>query len=139
MMSKYFTVVGDPHGKGRPRYTKAGHAYTDPNTREYEKRVAAEYEKYCGSYEFPEDSALNISVTAFYKIPKSASKAKRAAMQSGEIRPKKRPDIDNVIKIVLDGLQGIAYKDDKNITNVTGTKLYSSIPRVEVKIWEVLP
>lgn len=60
-------------------------------------------------------------------------------MLNGELVPMKKPDIDNVIKIVLDGLQGIAFKDDKVIANVYGRKLYSTIPRVEVKIWEDLP
>lgn len=139
LIKKQFTVVGEPRGKGRPRFTKKGHAYTDQNTKDYEKRVAHEYLKYCESYQFPEESALNVSVNAFYKIPKSVSKTKRAAMLNGELVPMKKPDIDNVIKIVLDGLQGIAFKDDKVIANVYGRKLYSTIPRVEVKIWEDLP
>lgn len=139
MVSKQFTIVGEPRGKGRPRFTKKGHAYTDQNTKEYERRVAQEYFKYCESYQFPEDSALNVSITAYYKIPKSATKPKREAMKRGELKPQKKPDLDNILKIVLDGLQGIAFKDDKSITNVYGTKLYSTMPRVEVKIWEDLP
>ena len=52
-------------------------------------------------------------------------------------KPVKKPDVDNILKIVMDGLNGIAYPDDKQITDAHVKKRYSSEPRVEVVLMEV--
>lgn len=52
--------------------------------------------------------------------------------------PTKKPDLDNVLKSVLDGLQGVAYKDDKNITNARIRKRYGEEPRLEIYMTEEL-
>lgn len=54
------------------------------------------------------------------------------------VLPTKKPDIDNVLKSVLDGLQGVAYKDDKNITSARISKRYSAEPRLEIYMTEEL-
>ena len=51
--------------------------------------------------------------------------------------PIKKPDVDNVAKIILDSISGIVYKDDKQIVKLTVSKKYSDIPKVEVKIYNV--
>ena len=56
-------------------------------------------------------------------------------MADGKIRPTKKPDADNIMKAVADALNGIAYKDDSQIVNVTIAKWYSDTPRVEVAIF----
>jgi Holliday junction resolvase RusA-like endonuclease len=56
-------------------------------------------------------------------------------MAEGKIRPAKKPDADNIMKAIADALNGIAYKDDSQIVNVTITKWYSDTPRVEVAIF----
>jgi Holliday junction resolvase RusA-like endonuclease len=55
-------------------------------------------------------------------------------MVGGRIRPTKRPDVSNVIKIIEDALNGLAYRDDSQIVRVVGEKYYSDSPRVEVEI-----
>ena len=121
-------MPGNPRGKGRPRFNK-GHAMTPNSTREYERVLASLWK---GGE--PITEPVQAIVTAYYYIPKSTSKKNRAKMLSGEIRPTKIPDIDNVVKIVLDALNGIAYADDKQILEVHAYKYYSEIPRVEVEI-----
>lgn len=59
-------------------------------------------------------------------------------MLSGEIKPTKRPDADNILKIVQDGLNGVAYPDDKSITDSRVVKRYGTEERVEVYIGEDL-
>lgn len=134
-----FEVPGQPRGKGRPRFTRSGHAYTDAKTREYEKHIAWCYTEQCGDYEFLGSSCLRVAVTAYMPIPKSASKKKRQAMLDGDIMPAVKPDIDNVLKIVLDGLQGVSFKDDKSVVESKIIKKYGSEPKIEVLIQEVLP
>ena len=54
------------------------------------------------------------------------------------IRPIKKPDMDNVIKMVADALNQVAYKDDTQIVDCQVRKFYSEEPRVEVIIREVI-
>ena len=86
---------------------------------------------------FDENSQLELFVKAYYKIPKSASKKKRMAMLSEEIRPTKKPDGDNILKAVADALNGVCYKDDKSIVKMSIEKFYSDVPRIEVIVQEV--
>ena len=55
-------------------------------------------------------------------------------MLEGLMNPIKRPDADNIAKIVLDALNGIAYKDDSQIVDLSVPKRYSDKPRVEIFI-----
>ena len=84
--------------------------------------------------EFPANVPLEMRIKAYYPIPVSISKKKQAAMEAGEIRPTIKPDSDNVMKVFADALQGIAFKDDKNIVLCQIEKHYSRVPRVEVEI-----
>lgn len=65
-------------------------------------------------------------------VPKSVSKVKREKMLSGSIKPGVKPDLDNVAKSILDALNGIAYYDDNQITDLKIAKRYSEKPRVDV-------
>lgn len=128
-----FEVPGEPRGKGRPRFAN-GHAYTDSETKAYEEKVVACYRKSCGGFLYDEEAFIRIKVTAYYRIPKSATKASAAGMESGQILPGKKPDIDNVLKIVLDALNGVAYKDDSRVVSVEAEKKYDREPRVVIEL-----
>lgn len=130
-----FIVYGEPKGKGRPRFnTKTGHAITPKDTVNYETLVHMEYLEQCDEFRFPDDAMLDMRIKAYYSIPKSASKKKRVAMLTGEIRPTKKPDMDNVVKIIADSLNQVAYRDDTQIVDCQCRKFYSDKPRVEVTI-----
>lgn len=60
-------------------------------------------------------------------------------MNMGKIFPTKKPDIDNVIKVIADALNGVAYDDDKQIIDVSARKVYSETPRVDVRIRIIEP
>lgn len=129
------TVYGEPKGKGRPRFnTKTGHAITPKDTVSYENLVKLEWQTAYGTESFPKEAMLDMRIKAYYRIPKSASKKKRAAMLAGEIRPTKKPDMDNVVKIIADSLNNLAYYDDTQIVDCQCRKFYSENPRVEVTI-----
>lgn len=86
---------------------------------------------------FPDEAMLRVVINAYYPIPKSASKKKQAAMLAGTLRPTKKPDCDNVVKVVLDSLNAIAYHDDVQVVDVGLRKWYSNEPRVVVAIEEI--
>ena len=55
-------------------------------------------------------------------------------MESGEIKATIKPDIDNVAKAVLDGLNGIAFEDDKQVINLRIAKAYANEARLEIEV-----
>ena len=122
--------MGEPVAKARPRVTKFG-AYTPQKTVNYENLVKLSFigEKLTGQ--------LKMSIKAYFAIPKSVSKKKHKLMIEEKIRPTKKPDCDNVLKIICDALNTIAYDDDKQIVEMEISKFYSENPRVEVEIEEI--
>lgn len=127
-----FVVDGSPVGKGRPRFVRAtGHTYTPDKTKEYEQRIAEEYARKGGKMM---DGYIAVKIYAVYKIPTTTSKAKREQMLRGAIKPTVKPDLDNVLKIVLDGLNKVAYDDDRQVTSVVVAKAYGETPYIEVSI-----
>ena len=57
-------------------------------------------------------------------------------MLKDAISPTKKPDIDNIAKIILDALNKIAFKDDNQITKIEIEKKYAEEEKVYVKIEE---
>jgi len=133
-----FTIPGEPMGKQRPKFARAGQytmTYTPTKTMNYETLVKEMYVISKGQYY--ENQQLKINVKAYFSIPKSKSKKVQEAMKNGWIRPVKTPDCDNILKIICDALNGIAYQDDKQIIEANISKWYSDKPRVEVSLTEV--
>lgn len=128
------TIPGEPCAKQRPRMTKVGHTYTPQKTVNYETLVK---QLYITQGNERLEGALKLTVNAYFSIPKSASKKKTLDMYESRIRPTKRPDWDNIGKIISDALNGLAYHDDSQIVAATVGKWYSTEPRVEIEITEL--
>lgn len=75
---------------------------------------------------------IEAQIMAYYPVPKSISKVKREKMLSGSIKPGVKPDLDNVAKSILDALNGVAYYDDNQVTDLKVAKRYAEKPRVDV-------
>lgn len=134
-----FTVWGEPRGKGRHRCTVINgrlHTYTPTTTAEYEEKIRRAYISDVG-FGVIMGGALSVSVDAYFSIPKSASKQKRADMLSGRLRPTKKPDTDNIAKVVFDALNKTVYSDDKQIVDSRVRKYYDDQPRIEVTITDL--
>ena len=82
------------------------------------------------------DIPLRVRILAKFPIPESWSKKNKEKALKGEIMPNKKPDLDNIAKIILDGLNGVAYTDDKQVTSMEIEKVYSDEPCVVVCIAE---
>lgn len=130
-----FNIPGEPQGKGRPRFSTRGgfvKTYTPENTASYENFV-----KVCYLNEFHDfkiKGEIEAEIYAYFPIPKNFSKKKRQLASYGEIRPAKKPDCDNIAKIILDSLNGIAYEDDRQIIDLKVAKFYSDDPHVNVTL-----
>lgn len=129
-------VAGDPVGKGRPRFTRHGQVYTPVKTEMYENHVRSIFlVKYPGKEPLKKQAV--VAIRAYYTVPKRMRKADREALRadSNAIRPTRTPDADNIVKICLDALNGVAYTDDRIITEIRCVKQYTlDSPGVEILI-----
>ena len=128
-----FTVPGRPVGKGRPRVTRYG-TYTPQKTKDYEALVQRCWRTQSG-VAFGGGIPLFASITAWFPLPKSTSKKKRALLE-GTFHLAK-PDADNLAKAILDAGNGLFYPDDSAVQLAGCEKRWTGgAPRVEVRIWE---
>ena len=138
--SVYFVVEGKPVGKGRPRASTRGgfvRMYTDAKTLTYEAAIKDEAAKAMGNAELFE-TAMHLHVNCYYQLPKRWPKRLQQQALDGEVFPNVKPDLDNVVKAVLDAMNGVVYRDDAQVVNLVATKRYATEPRVEVYIFEKL-
>jgi Holliday junction resolvase RusA-like endonuclease len=86
------------------------------------------------------EGPLTLRVQAYLQTPKSASKKKLTQMICGFILPTKTPDLDNIVKAVLDGLNKVAFSDDAQIVNIYAIKRYAAVaPGLTVQIEQYDP
>lgn len=135
-----FAVYGAPQGKARARtvrnkYSGAVHSFTPEKTREYEAEIAFAYRAKARGADFG-DRPVNVFVQANFAPPKSFSAKKRASALTGDVQPRVKPDCDNILKVVLDALNGVAFADDKNVVWASCRKRYSEVPSIVVVIQE---
>lgn len=135
-----FEIPGKPCGKARPRFTKSGHTYTPEQTASYENLVKLCFsQKFPNAEPIPKDKSVKAAITAYFPPAKSTPKKQLRLMECGIVMPTKKPDCDNIAKIILDALNGLAYYDDAQIVGLTVEKRYTSpgeSPRVKVAIVE---
>lgn len=131
-----FEVPGKVIGKGRPRLNSyTGAVYTPTRTKDYESLV----EQYF-LLKYPRFKALEgrikVNIIAYFAIPKTTKKSDINEMLENNISPTKKPDIDNIVKVVLDSMNKFAFKDDNQITKLEVEKKYAQEEKVYVKIEE---
>lgn len=107
-------IDGMPVAKARPRFSN-GHTYTPSKTTNYEYKVAQ-------LYEGPKiEGPVMLDIGFFFPIPKSWSKKKKENPPTFT----KKPDIDNLLKAIMDGLNGVAWDDDSQVNRVSMFKGYT--------------
>ncbi len=127
----------DPYPSPRPRFTRQGRAYMPSEYTAWKKSFLKEWEK-LRLDRFEPGVALNVSITFYIKPPMSISKVKKNQnlLNAESWRVVKKPDLDNLEKSVLDALNGHAWDDDNQISDLSSRKRYSLNPRVEIVIKE---
>ena len=131
-----FEVPGKVIGKGRPRLNSyTGVVYTPTRTKDYESLV----EQYF-LLKYPRFKALEgrikVSIIAYFSIPKTTKNSDLNEMLENNISPTKKPDIDNIVKAILDSMNKFAFKDDNQITKIEVEKKYALEDKLYVKIEE---
>jgi len=105
-----FTIIGEPVSKSRARFTKRGSkmvSYTPQKTLDGERAMAAAYRAVAGSHE----------------LDKEATFAVHAHFQAGT---RQRRDVDNMVKLILDGLNEVAWPDDNQVTEIAARKSWGA-------------
>jgi Holliday junction resolvase RusA-like endonuclease len=139
MIQIMFTIYGEPVPKGRPRFSTRGKfpvAYTPEKTKNYESDVGMMAKAAMGASE-PLEGALEAFIYVTFPVPASYSKKRTEACLSGAEKHTKKPDLDNVVKAVLDGMSDIVFLSDSQITSIHATKVYGEVPKVEVLVKQV--
>lgn len=132
-----FEIDGEIIGKGRPRFTRTGNVYTPVRTMLYEKQIRKAYIE-TGAAMF--EGAVYVEIEAIFGVQRSATKKQREARLKGEEIALRKPDVDNVAKIVLDALNGLAWKDDAQVVSIRVIKgRYEEKPRLLCRISDTYP
>lgn len=132
-----FTVPGAPVGKGRPKVSTRGgkfaKMYTPEKTANYETLVAlAAQQAMVGRALL--SGPVEVQMAILLPIPASWSKKKQAAAIAGQVYPTKKPDADNVVKAIFDGINGVVWNDDVQACDIVVRKRYAETPGVQVLV-----
>lgn len=124
-----FVIPGKPFAKQRPRMTRQGRAYTPKETVSFERTVA-QYAMSAGAT--PIAGPVKIRIAAVFEPPASWSQKKKDAhLWTPHTQ---RPDLDNCLKAILDGLNRIAFADDGQVCSIQCRKMWGSSAETVVEV-----
>ncbi len=129
-------LAGEPQGKGRARAVRRGNYighYTPEKTRTYEGMIRSAAMDALGN-KAPFEDPVEFVLRAVFPVPASWSGKKRDRALTGELKPGKKPDLDNVCKAWNDALNGVVYRDDSLICRMTLEKRYGPQALVVVTV-----
>lgn len=131
-----FTIPGHTQAQERPRFSRAGkgvRTHDAPKSRAYKELV--KLVAWQNKPLEPLQGALKLEVDVYLVPPKKYhTKPKQALIASGELRPTTKPDTDNLVKGIKDGMSKIIWVDDAQIVELVVRKFYDMQPRAEVKV-----
>jgi Holliday junction resolvase RusA-like endonuclease len=128
-----FVVPGKPVGKQRARVvfgSRGVRTYTPDETVRWENAVKV-FARDAGIT--LTDGVFSVDVMVARAVPKSWSKKKKATALEGYYAPGK-PDLDNIIKAVLDGLNGVVWHDDSQVAQVHANRAYGDEDFVRITV-----
>lgn len=141
---RHIVVPGEPVPQGRPRFRIQGafvKAYDPPKSASYKELIKWYTRTFLRRHPDLPELTENIcaKIEVFRSIPESFSKKKKEAAENGLLLPNTKPDTDNYVKTVLDALNGLLFKDDSAVVQITAVKRYSANPRIEISFWAIDP
>lgn len=134
-----FIFPGEPIAQQRPRFSRKTACAYDPQAKEKKAlRLLAISQMAKNGFKMLSDAALQAEVYAYSTPPASWPQKRLKCVLEEESNFKgTKPDIDNIAKLYLDILSGIAYSDDKQIAKLICEKRYAKEPRTKVFISKI--
>lgn len=134
-----FAFPFEPVAKGRPRFKVCGKfvtTYTPGKTKIFERRISEYYKTAASGQKFEKGQPIVVAITFGMKIPVSLPKKAKTEMMEGARQHIVKPDLDNLVKAVLDALNGVAWHDDAQIVELHINKKYVQSPHIFISIHE---
>ena len=128
-----FTTLMRPMGKARPRHTATGVVFTPKATKIAEQILSWDCVNSMVRSDYASEAPCRVCIKACFKIPKYRTTEGLA----GDPVTKK-PDADNIGKLVLDALNGVAYKDDSQVFSIEVEKVWADFDSVQVWVFETI-
>lgn len=125
MNKRTYTILGIPRPQGRPRFARIGNfvkTYEQKEDTHYKENVSAQLVA-----QKPDFLEGAIGIHVVFHLPRPKTLPKKV------IHHIKKPDVDNLMKGLMDACKGILWKDDTQVVMLTVTKIYGEIPRVEME------
>ena len=113
-----------PIPKQRPRLSKFA-VYTPKKTADYEKLIAYEWKRRYKNLILK--NAVKLDLLFCFKKAKSCKKDYHT----------QRPDIDNLEKAILDGLNKTAFVDDCQVVEMKSQKVFSDVDKILITVTEL--
>ena len=137
MRTVAFHVPGKPQGKARARTfrnpdTGKSISMTPDSTVLYENLIKDQYLNRCNGMYLERGTPVTLRIVARFLPPKSTSKKRQADMLEGRELPLKKPDMDNIVKVVADALN----HDDTQVAYVAAKKCYSAMEGLDITVEE---
>ena len=134
-----FVVPGKPVAKGRPRFSRRNgivRTHTPEESERYENLVKmAARAAMCSAA--PYAGPIRLIVHIGLPIPASWSMKRQGEAAAGAIGATKKPDADNVVKALKDGMNGVVYVDDGQVVDLWVSKRYARTPGVRIEAIEL--
>jgi len=136
-MKYNFEIKEKAIGKERPRINKkTGAIYTPTKTSTFEEKV-----KWAFKSKYNIGTELSVKpfkakIIAVFEPPKKISKKKKEELLF-QVNYTKKPDADNIAKAILDALNGLAYKDDSQVSALLVLKDYGEENKIIVELEEI--
>lgn len=137
-MTYRFTLNIEPRGQKRDRIgVIGGHArsYKDGEQARYEAKIRALLAQ--DAPPVPIEGPVELSIICYLPVPVSWSKKKRNLASFGLVRPLSKPDVDNAAKGIMDCMNGLIWRDDKQVVTLTAAKHYNDNPHWEITVKEI--
>ena len=132
-----FVIYMEPVAQGRPRFAKRGQfmqAYDPKKSRDFKSMFFAAAQQHRPERPIPRGTPVFLTVNIYRSIPKSFSKKKQKLAEDKELRPTQKPDLDNYIKGIKDGMRDVFWENDSQVVDTKSAKYYSINPRIEVEV-----
>lgn len=134
-----FEVPGVPVAMQRNRHARAGDKLIN-----YQPEKTGNFRALCGfcasnAYKgTPSENLINCSINFIFPAPKSLKKSQRELIENDKCLPwRVNKDIDNLIKSVLDSVQGIIMRNDNQVVEIYACKLIGKTPKTVIQFTEL--